>query len=95
MPLVARPFCEALVEADWGEQSGPLVASLVLFLPPSLGMGMVSPFAVRLATQSVSSVGKVAGTLYALSTAGSIAGNPHHHLRAHSHWSGCPSSSRA
>jgi spermidine synthase len=37
-------------------------------------MGMVSPFAVRLATQSVSMVGKVSGTLYALSTAGSIAG---------------------
>ena len=74
IPLYSLPFCESLVAEHWGEQSGPLFASLVLFLPPSLGMGMVSPFAVRLATQSVSSVGKVAGTLYALSTAGSIAG---------------------
>ena len=35
---------------------------------------MVSPFAVRLATHTVASVGKTAGTLYALSTLGSIAG---------------------
>ena len=37
-------------------------------------MGVVSPFAVRLATHTVASVGKTAGTLYALSTFGSIAG---------------------
>ena len=74
IPLYAGPFCEALVEEHWGEQSGPLIASLVLFLPASLGMGMVSPFAIRLATRSVSSVGRSSGTLYALSTTGSIAG---------------------
>jgi len=37
-------------------------------------MGMVSPFAIRLATHTVASVGKTAGTLYALSTLGSIVG---------------------
>ena len=72
--VVARGLCERLVDAGLGEQSGPLVASLLLFLPPSVGMGMVSPFAIRLATQSISSVGKISGTLYALSTGGSIAG---------------------
>jgi spermidine synthase len=74
LALFAYPFCQALAAAGLGEQSGPLVASLVLFLPPSVGMGMVSPIAIRLATQSVSSVGKSAGTLYALSTLGSIVG---------------------
>ena len=58
----------------FGEKSGPFLASRVLFLLPSIGMGMVSPFAVRLATHTVASVGKTAGTLYALSTLGSIAG---------------------
>jgi spermidine synthase len=72
--VFARGLCERLVDAGFGEQSGPLVASMLLFLPPSVGMGMVSPFAIRLATQSISSVGKISGTLYALSTGGSIAG---------------------
>ena len=72
--IVARALCGGLVVAGLGEQSGPLVASMILFLPPSVGMGMVSPFAIRLATESVSSVGKISGTLYALSTTGSIAG---------------------
>ena len=74
LAVVANRLCGALVDAGFGERSGPLVASMLLFLPPSVGMGMVSPFAIRLATQSVASVGKISGTLYALSTAGSIAG---------------------
>ncbi len=66
--------CEMLLEKGLGEQSGPLIASVILFLPPSVGMGVLSPFAVRIAATSVQSVGKVAGTLYALSTTGSIVG---------------------
>jgi len=72
--LLSRGLCGALVDAGLGEQFGPLVAATLLFLPPSVGMGMVSPFAVRLATRSISSIGKISGTLYALSTGGSIAG---------------------
>lgn len=72
--VLAQPVCDGLIAAGAGEQTGPLLASVVLFLPASVGMGMVSPFAVRLATQSVESVGTAAGTLYALSTIGSIAG---------------------
>ncbi len=72
--LVSYSFCEALVQAGLGEQSGPLVASLALFLAPGVGMGMVSPFAIRLAAQSVATSGRSPGTLYALSTLGSIVG---------------------
>jgi spermidine synthase len=72
--LLSYPFCESLAQAGLGEQSGPLIASLALFLAPGVGMGMVSPYAVRLAAQSVANVGQIAGTLYALSTLGSIAG---------------------
>jgi spermidine synthase len=68
------PFCQSLVENGLGEKTGPLLASLVLFLPPSVGMGVVSPFAIRLMTESIGSVGKTSGFLYALSTLGSIAG---------------------
>jgi spermidine synthase len=72
--VLAQPVCNGLIAIGAGEQTGPLLASVVLFLPASVGMGMVSPFAVRLATRSVESVGTAAGTLYALSTIGSIAG---------------------
>ncbi len=51
-----------------------LLACLILFAPPSICMGMVSPFAVRLAARAVSGLGSVAGSLYAISTFGSIVG---------------------
>lgn len=72
--LFANSICGWLVAQGLGEQSGPFIASMILFLPASIGMGMVSPLSVRLGTHSVLSVGKIAGTLYALSTLGSIAG---------------------
>ena len=59
LALIAYPVCQSLVAGGLGEQSGPFLTSLLLFLPPSVGMGMVSPFAVRLATHSVTSVGKM------------------------------------
>jgi spermidine synthase len=72
--MFSRGLCEWLVENGAGEQTGPLIAAMILFLPPSVGMGIVSPFAIRLAAQSFESVGSVAGKMYALSTVGSIAG---------------------
>jgi spermidine synthase len=74
LAIFAQGFCLLLVQSGFGEQSGPLVASMALFLVPSIGMGMVSPFAIRLATSSLANVGKISGSLYALSNVGSIAG---------------------
>ena len=74
VPAFGHPICRALASVGFGERSGPLVGSLLLFLPPSFLMGMVSPFAVRLGARSMESVGRVAGTLYAVSTLGSIFG---------------------
>ena len=58
----------------FGLRGGSLVASAVLFFPSLFLLGMVSPFAVRLETASVASVGRSAGHLYAISTAGSVLG---------------------
>lgn len=63
-----------LAGLDWDLRWAALTASVLLFLPPSLAIGMVSPFAVRVAVRRVESVGSVAGGYYALSTAGSILG---------------------
>ena len=55
-------------------ESGALVASLLMFAPASIILGIVSPYAVRLKIVSVESSASTVGNLYALSTVGSIAG---------------------
>lgn len=49
-------------------------ASIVLFTPGSLLLGMVSPYAVRIKINSLEKAGTTTGNLYAISTLGSIAG---------------------
>jgi len=72
--FLAKPICSYLDSADFGRRFGPLLGSIILFSIPSVLLGTVSPYAVRLLAQDVSSMGKVAGALYALSTLGSIFG---------------------
>lgn len=49
-------------------------SSLLLLAPPSILLGMVSPFAARLRINDLQSSGATVGYLYAISTLGSIAG---------------------
>lgn len=58
----------------FGALSGSLLASIVLFLPGSLLLAMVSPYAIKLKLNELNKTGRTAGDLYAFSTAGSIAG---------------------
>lgn len=51
-----------------------IVASLVLFSPTSILLGMVSPYAAKLKLNSLGTSGTTIGNLYAISTAGSIFG---------------------
>lgn len=51
-----------------------IIAALVLFSVPSFLLGMVSPFSARLVMVNIENSGLTAGTVYAISTAGSIAG---------------------
>ncbi len=51
------------------------LGTILLFAVPITFLGMVSPFAVRLRTSDVSNAGNTAGSLYALSTIGSIIGS--------------------
>jgi spermidine synthase len=53
--------------------SAPL-ATLILFGLPSILLGMVTPYAVRLKMDNVSHSGQTVGNLYAISTVGSIVG---------------------
>ncbi|MFN2569771.1 MAG: spermidine synthase [Candidatus Dormibacteria bacterium] len=78
LPFIARPLLRLALSAFSSVSAGAAVASffatMVLFSVPVTLLGMVSPFAVRLAVDDVSRAGTVAGRLYALSTIGSIAG---------------------
>lgn len=53
---------------------GSLVGVILLLSVPTVLLGCVSPFVIRLQTRSVESSGHTAGALYALSTVGSILG---------------------
>jgi spermidine synthase len=61
--------------AELGPRTGSLVAAAAVFFAPSVLLATVSPLGVRLAAgQSVARIGRSAGSLYAVSTAGSILG---------------------
>ena len=53
---------------------GSLVASAVLFVVPTVILGMISPYSVRLLVQTTESSGQTAGRLYFVSTLGSALG---------------------
>lgn len=64
----------AIGEATGGRPAGTLLATALLFGPATVLLATVSPFAVRLAGKETGRLGGVAGNLFALSTAGSLAG---------------------
>jgi spermidine synthase len=77
-PFAARPLLRWAVEGvdsvAVGSVVGSFFAALALFAIPVTALGAAAPFLVRLALQRVDEAGRVAGRLYALSTAGSFAG---------------------
>ena len=57
-----------------GPQSGAFVCAALLFAPCLVVLGMVGPVAVRQATTSLGLAGRSVGSIYAVSTAGSLIG---------------------
>lgn len=85
IPFISRPILSWSVtgfnQVFSGNASGgiglflaSLFGILLLFTIPTVLLGMVSPFAVRLSVRQVGTTGESAGSLYALSTVGSIIG---------------------
>lgn len=73
-PLYSTPISDWIFMMDLGVRSSPLLASAILFLIPSVFLGIVSPYTAKLMICSLHTSGKTIGTLYALSTFGSIIG---------------------
>lgn len=78
IPFAAQPFLDLSVRSiqtlSGGAVVGSFAAALALFAPPVVLFGMVTPFAIRLGTTRVDDAGRVAGRIFALSTAGSLLG---------------------
>jgi spermidine synthase len=74
IPLIEEWMLERVVHWDPGPRLNPLVATILLFGAPSVILGSVSPIAVKLVARSLERVGRTAGRLFAVSTAGSIVG---------------------
>lgn len=74
LPVYALSAAEALGDSMGQLRFGVLVAGLVLFLLPSLLLGMVSPILVKLAFINAEQVGSTTGTLYAVGSIGNVLG---------------------
>ncbi|HYG75596.1 MAG TPA: fused MFS/spermidine synthase [Planctomycetota bacterium] len=74
VPRAGPKIAESIAQNHLGSVTGPLLTTFAIFYIPSLLMGMVTPYAVKLNASSLSGLGQTAGRLYALSTAGSIIG---------------------
>jgi spermidine synthase len=74
LPFLYPTVNEWIAGIDFGTRLNPLIASSIFFLFPGVFLGTVSPYVIRLAATTLSMVGSTAGTLYAVSTFGSICG---------------------
>lgn len=72
--LVKEVLLSFIASAAVSLEIKALLASLLLFAPASVCLGIVTPYAVRLKMSSLNDSGKTVGRLYALSTVGSILG---------------------
>jgi len=74
VPFIAPYALSFSQYAGLGDEYGPLLGTVLILLLPTFVLGMTSPYAIKLSSQTLSSVGNVSGNLYSLSTIGSIAG---------------------
>ena len=84
LSVIAAGICVILLQAgrhqvltgtqSMGMHMGAVGSATILFLPPLLLLGMVSPMVIRLNIGSVKRAGRIAGAIYAVSTLGSVIG---------------------
>src|SRR5436190_5518393 len=74
LPAFSQQLLEAVLAATDDVRSGSLAAAFAILFFPVTFLGMYSPFGIRLLLQSAHRSGRVSGTIYVISTLGSIIG---------------------
>ena len=72
--IIRKPLLEFLSHMIEDIRIGSIIAAILLFLPASILLGMVSPYAVRLRIDRLTSSGSTIGNMSAIGTLGSILG---------------------
>lgn len=72
--MIHTPVLSMLMQSGLGIYMNVILATTILFGPPSIGLGMITPYAVKMKIKSLETSGRTVGRMYALSTIGSIAG---------------------
>lgn len=72
--LIARPVAEHIGATRMGGLAAPMVAAFIAFSLPSAVLAFIPPIAIRLELREVERGGSVSGSIYAISTTGSIFG---------------------
>ena len=74
IPFFASPVVDFTIAVLPGTQYTPLVATFLLLMLPSVLLGFVSPYVIKLGTNTLQRVGNISGNLYSIATIGSIFG---------------------
>ncbi len=74
IPISSPTVLELVIHSGLGDRYGPLLATTLLLAAPTTLLGMVSPYSIRLAAKNLVTVGGISGSLYSISTGGSIFG---------------------
>jgi len=74
LPVLALPIFDSILNLNLDVRYSALLATVMLLGGPSVLLGMVTPYAMKLAAKSLEKIGRASGNLYALSTLGSILG---------------------
>jgi len=72
IPFLSGPILRAT--DSMGLRMGAFTSAFVLFTLPLTALAMVGPYVIKRATRDLSGVGTASGTVYAISTVGSVAG---------------------
>jgi MFS family permease len=71
--IISRHPMDQPIPLLW-QKLDPVLGSALIFLLPCVVLAMLSPYMIRLSTQSLAQVGRSSGFIIAASTVGSIAG---------------------
>src|SRR3954468_18030968 len=74
LPAFSQRLLEGVLAATDDVRGGSLAAAFAILFFPVTFLGMYSPFGIRLLLQSAQQSGRVSGTVYGVSTLGSIIG---------------------